>query len=367
MILTYENLLRFSDFKWRANPQLKALNIYNFLSFQDALHYLIKTYQWQNKTILLPAFYCDATIHDMKKHGLNVRLCKIDKKNFDVDLADFKSILKNEKIDIALIYNFFGKNSRLYSDSSWREYLQKDMVLISDFAHSLIPNHKIEFITEKHFYIDSTRKTTCRMMANLIMPTQYQLDNKYVTKFSAFKFTIRGLFFLKSWSLRIATRFNLNSCVDFGMWLYGLHDNAIGSRINAFTGFTWDKFLYHRIDFAKINQHRKSLQTCYISTLQNLVDQKHIELFPLTEQEAGNACFFFLRIINSQAIIPAITLLQKNGIWAEVLWNFDEISEMSLEDKAWAKSMIVLPYSLHTKPKHIQKIATLLEEYFNAK
>lgn len=366
MILTYENLLQWNDFKFLPHPALIQLNQYAFLSFQDALHYLIKKYQWQGKTILVPAFYCDATLHDMAKHGLQVRLCKIDQKNFDIDLADFQTVLRTEKPDIILIYNFFGKNSVLYTEKFWLELITSNTVLISDFAHSLIPNHKIEFFTAQHFYIDSTRKTTCRMLANLIMPKEIQVDNTQVVKQAKFKYALRSLFFLKSWSLRFATVFHNKMLAKFGLWLYGLHDNWIGSPLSAYTGFKWDKFLYNRINFDKIRRYRKELYVLYQQALFSLAN-KHIQLFSLPEQETGNICFFFVRILDAAAIVPLVNFLNQQGVWAEVLWNFSAIQGISNADKAWAESIIVLPYTLRTKAKHIKKIAALIQQFYHAR
>lgn len=362
MILTYENLLKISDFNLKANPTLSQLNSYSFLSFQDALHYLIQAHAWQGKTILLPAFYCAATLHDMQKQGLKIRLCKIDQQKFDIDSNDFRSILETEHIDIILIYNFFGKNSQLYSDPTWQRFITPDTIIISDFAHALVPNHNIEFLCKNHFYIDSTRKTTCRMFANLIMPTGQQVNSQFVVKHASFKLAIRVLFFLKSWSLRLAARLNSKTLADIGLWLYGLHDNKIGSKAQAYSGFAWDRFLYQRINFSKIKQHRKYLQVTYLQALDHL--QKYVELFPLAENEAENSCFFYIRIRDVTAVSQVLSCLNKKGIWSEVLWDFDAIEELSPAERNWCQSIIVLPYTLRTQAKHIQTIAALLQQVF---
>ncbi len=363
MVLTYENLLTFSDFNFAANKNLKQLNSYAFLSFQDALHYLIKAYALKDKTILVPAFYCDATIHDMEKHGLHVELCAIDHKNFDVDVSHFIENLRLHQPDIIIIYNFFGKNSILYSQDEWKKYLKPDVIIISDFAHALIPNHKIEFINQSHFYIDSTRKTTCRMMANFIAPPNVKINKRFIVGLSAFRFFIRALYLIKSMCLRLATRFNSKFISNLGMKFYILHDKYIGSPINSFKGFWWDKFLYRRIKFEKIRQHKKYLYQVYQSQFAQLANDGHIEIIS-TDEDQENICFFFVRILNAN-VAHFSQWLQEKGFWVDTLWDFDAIKNISKEDKQWAKSIVVLPYTLRTKSQHIEQMASLMNVYFN--
>jgi hypothetical protein len=366
MIITYENLLTPSEFRLQPCQQLKNLNIFNFLSFQDALHYLIKIYHLQDKKILVPAFYCDATINDMKKHGLHVSLCQIDHEKFDVNVSDFTSKLQLERPDIIIIYNFFGKNSLLYHDLDWRKHLKTKTVIISDFAHSLIPNHSITFLNERHFYIDSTRKNTCRMMAHLITPKEMTLNTEWVVVYSFFKFYIRTLFLVKSWCLRFATLLNIKFLSDLGTRLYDLHDRYIGSPGCAFTGFWWDSFLYSHINFEKIKNHRRFLYHEYKNILINLAAQGYIEIIELPSKEEENLCFFFIRFTQYEKMSPALKLLQDNGFWVDTLWNFNEIKEITPNDRDWAKSIAVLPYTMRVKQQHIHSITSLLEKFFNA-
>lgn len=367
MIITYENLLRISDYQLHPCKKLTDLHFFNFLSFQDAVHYLIKAYQLQGKKVLLPVFYCDATIKDLEKHGLQVHLCQIDYKNFDVDMTDFQSKLRSEQPDIIIVYNFFGKNSQLYNDRAWLQQLKPGAFIISDFAHSLIPNHNIEFLNERHFYIDSTRKTTSQMMAHLIMPKGTTINKAFIVDYSRFKLGIRILFFLKSWCLWFATFFNMKFFSTLGTWFYILHDNSIGSPQAAFSGFGWDSFLYHHINFKKIRNHRCLLYQEYKKKLGPLAHQGHIELFNLPAEEEKNICFFFFRIIQEGSVADILKFLQDHGYWAEVLWNFDAIKNMSHQDREWAKSIVVLPYTIRTTPHHIKGIATLLETFFNTR
>lgn len=364
MIITYENLLTLSHFKLKSCKKLCRLNSAHFLSFTDALHYLINAYKLENKKILIPAFYCDVVIKDIESHKLNVKLCRIDRKNFDVDIGDFINQLEIEQPDIVLIYNFFGKNSHLYNDLNWTNLLKKDAIIISDLAHSLLPNHNIVFLNKKHFYIDSTRKTTSQMMANLIMPPSIRINKSLISSRYTFRIILRVIFLIKSWSLRIAVALNSQLFSKIGMKLYIYHDKYIGAPKFAFKAFWWDRLFYNHINFEKIKKNRRNLYREYNTRLTPLSEQGHIELFKLSDIEKENICFFFIRIINPIQTTPIITLLQKHGFWAEVLWDFDRIKDITTSDKDWAKSIIVMPFTLSTKAEHVQSMVSLMEKFF---
>src|SRR5688500_15962589 len=107
MTLTCENLLPWSYYRTRTDPALSRLRSIDFLSFQDALHYLVRAFDLAGQKIVLPAFYCDATLKDIEKHGLHIVLCPVDRAGFDVDPGRFEELLRAERPGIVLIYNFF--------------------------------------------------------------------------------------------------------------------------------------------------------------------------------------------------------------------------------------------------------------------
>lgn len=364
MVLTYENLLRLSDLRAIPCAALRPLNTFNFLSFQDALHYLIKTHHLTGKTILVPSFYCDATVDDMRKHGLNVVRCRTDHIRFDVDIADFEAKLRSESPDIVLIYYFFGKTSVLFQDRAWLQHLKPQALLISDLAHALLPHYRLDFLTERHFYIDSTRKSTSCMMAHLVMPPGAMVDSSFVVRLSLFRYAIRALFWLKSGCLRLSADTGLKCVADLGNRLYTLHDHWIGSPMAAFAGFRWDAFQYCHIDFDKIRMHRTMLYDVYRQHFAAIGRAGYLQLFDIPKDEAGNLCFFFAAVADLAQRDALLALFQSQGYWVENLWDFDIQQDISAEDQQWARRVIVFPYSLRTQPHHVEHIATLAKTFF---
>jgi hypothetical protein len=364
MVLTYENLLRLTDLRVIPCETPRPLNTFNFLSFQDALHYLVRAHRLAGKTILVPSFYCDVTVDDMRKHGLHVVRCRTDYARFDVDLADFVAKLRSESPDIVLLYYFFGKTSVLFQDRAWLQHLKPMALLISDLAHALLPQHRLEFLSEQHLYLDSTRKTTSCMMAHLVMPPGMAVDAAGVARFSPFRYAIRTLFWLKSSCLRLATRTGLSFFSNLGNRLYTLHDHWIGSPVAAFAGFSWDAFLYCHIDFNKLSIHRTMLHDVYRRHLAAVSRAGHLQLFDVPPEEAGNLCFFFAAVVDPARRDPLLTLLRGQGYWVDILWDFDVQQDISEEDRQWARRVIVFPYTLRTQPPHVEHIAALTKTFF---
>ena len=365
MTLTCENLLPRSCLQPQADPFFSRLQSVDFLSFQDALHYLVRAYDLAGRKILLPAFYCDATLHDMAKHGLTIVLCPVDQVLFDIDREAFEQLLKTETPDIILIYNFFGKNSRLYIDTTWRQHISPEAIIISDFAHCLLPNHDINFLAERHFYVDSTRKTTSFIMAHLVHPPGFVFRPELAVRLSAFRFAMRALFFLKTACLKVATRTAFDFLAALGMHFFVLHDRFIGSPKAAHRGFRWDGLRFRHIDFAKVRQHRAALYGEYAENFSGLAAAGHIELFELPAAERVNLCYFFLRIVEERRIAELISYLETNGYWVDRLWDFDKVDGMEESERQWAKSIIVFPYTLQTRPAHIRAMAALTRTFFN--
>lgn len=365
MTLTYENFLPLSYFQRAGNRVLKDRNAFNFLSFQDALHYLVRAHNLAGKKILLPSFYCEATIADMQKHGLKVVLCRMDHATLDVNIADFIEKLQTEKPEIVLVYNVFGARSRLYERQDWLQFLTPDALIISDFAHAYFAGHPLVFLGRHHVYIDSTRKTTCRMMAHLVMPDGMAMHHAFISRASLFRYIVRGLFFLKNSMLRLGEKFHCKPLSNAGKRLYLLHDHYIGSHRAAFAGFGWDALLYKHINFHKILAHRTQLYDAYSTAFSPLVEQGHLALFSLPEGEGKNLAFFVARVVETHKVAALLEHFERADIWADVLWDFDAIEGMDEEDRNWAKSVVVFPYTVHTTASHVKKIADLLQEFFH--
>lgn len=360
MSLTCENLLPLSVYSSKSSVWQKV-KPYNFLSFQDALHYLIKAHGWQGQTILLPAFYCDATLKDMEKHGLKIVLCQTDALTFDVDMADFKRKLRKHKPGIVLIYNFFGKSSELYKDLSWCQDLQSDAWLISDCAHSILTTQDIQFLTPRHCYIDSARKTTDRMLAHLVLPKSVSFNAELTTGFSIFKYFVRGLFFLRNSFFRLGHTLHINALTKVGMAFFSLHDHFIGSRMAAYSALRWDGFTYRHIDFKQIAKHREELYRTYAHTFSPLAQRGHIQLFDIAEKEAANLCFYFVRIADEKLANKIIAALHAQGYWADRLWEFD-YSGFSADEVAWGRSILIFPYTMLTKPEDVVRMADVIAQ-----
>lgn len=344
--------------KWSLENRFRVIN---FLSFQDAFDYLIKAYSLQNQKILLPSFYCDATVRNMSEK-LRVILCSVDRERFDVDYDDFVDKVRSEKPRVIILYNFLGMNSLLYRKRDWLRFVPEDTIIVSDFAHSLLPNHRLPFLSKNHFYIDSARKCTPFMIAHLIVPEGFVLQKKLIRPFNMFKIYVRLLFFLKNKLFRLAqwTRSAILEHIATAISIE--HNRLIGERVTPNRAFSLDHLFYCHINFERIVEHRRLLFHTYRKTFKK-IKCPHIQQFNVPATEAGNLCFYFMRI--PSRFIPGLRqYLSERGYLIDQIWDFENFDGLNEHFREWAKSIVLFPYSMHTRPSHVRKMAELITTYF---
>jgi hypothetical protein len=368
MALTCENLLSRSWFKKESNFELEKLQTYNFLSFQDAFHYLIKAYNLRGKTLLVPAFYCDATIADFKKHGLNIILCPMDYGCLEIDVERYKEIVRTTKPDIIIIYNIFGKKSVLLSEKDWLHDVKPETIIISDMAHCFLVDYMpLEKLTDRHIFIDSARKTTSFMMSHLILPSNFPYKKEASDGHDIFSLLVKGIFILKTFFLKLGQTLKSKFFLKVGMNLFGLHDALIGSSLRAYIGFSYDKKHYNSINFSAIREHRKKLYSEYQKQFEPIEKKGNISLFQVSSDDQPRLCFFFLQIKNETLVSNLLDYYSQQGYWPERLWNFDAIEQLEPRARDLAKSIIVFPYTVNTDFTHIAAMANILSEFFDAR
>lgn len=366
MPLTCENIVPLSFLKRLPAAPDPRVTAVPFLSFQDAMHYLIAAFDLAGKTILLPSFYCDVTLDDFRKHGLTVRLYGTDHARFDADISDFYDKIASERPDVVVVYNYFGKTSGLYDDPRWVEMLKPDAFVISDYAHTLYDFAEPKFLHPRHVVIDSARKTTGCMMAHLIAPAGFVLDTRRIATVSAFRLLVRLLFLGKNLCLRWGQSLGLTALVRLGLRIYGLHDDLIGSRAPAFAAFGFDNRIYRHIDFARIKAHKATLYAAYRSAFAPAATAGCVSLLPVPPGEDQNLCFYPVRVMAESSVPDLLQHLESHGYWVEQLWNFDAIPELSAAERAWSKSMLAFPFTPATTTQDVLAMAALVETFYAA-
>ncbi|HTK13720.1 MAG TPA: hypothetical protein VL402_07955 [Xanthobacteraceae bacterium] len=364
MPLTCENIVPLSFFKRVPAAHSAHVTAVPFLSFQDAMHYLIAAFDLAGKTILLPSFYCDVTLDDFRKHGLTVRLYATDHARFDADISDFYDKIASDPPDIVVVYNYFGKTSGLYDDPRWVEALKPGAFIVSDYAHTLYDFAEPKFLHPRHVVIDSARKTTGCMMAHLIAPAGFVPDGRKIANVSAFRLLVRLLFLGKNFCLRWGQGLGLVALVRLGLRIYGLHDDLIGSRQPAFAAFGFDDRIYRHIDFARIKAHKATLYAAYRSAFAQAAAAGCVFLLPVPRGEDQNLCFFPVRVMAESSVPELLQHLENHGYWVEQLWNFDAIKTLSAAERAWSKSVLALPFTPATTIQDIHAMAALVESFY---
>lgn len=362
LVSCWDNLLTVDALTGHKWPWDDKYDIHNFLSFGDAFDYLIKAFSLEGEKILMPAFYCDATIRKISQQ-LKIVFTRIDREEFDVLYDDFLSKVKREKPRVILIYNFLGKNSILYRRTDWLRHISPDTIIISDFAHSLLPNHSITFFTENHFYIDSARKCTPFMIGHLIAPKGYRLQKEHIKPFSIFKIYARLLFLLKNRAFRLALWSGSGFFSRIANNLSSRHNQIIGEKNTPNLAFNVDHLLYSHINFDRVVTHRKMLFKTYGRMLRNF-KSPFVRCFDIPESEAGNICFYFMSI-DPHFIDDLTGYFLENGFVIEQLWDFDSVNGRDENFRKWARSIVIFPYSMHTRVSDVENMCRLLRAFFH--
>ena len=364
-MLSYENLLTPAYFRRRIPAAYALTGSHAFLSFQDAMHYLIRELDWAGKTLLLPAFYCEATVADYRKHGLKVVFCEIDRQTLDVDVDSFRQMLRDTRPDLVLLYHFFGKQSRLYTERSWLDELKAEAWLITDCAHAHMEHHSLERLSPRHIYLDSTRKTSTCMMSHMLLPPGMSLQQQGVSRWAWFRFSIRLLFAIKTICLRLASFWNWRWAASLGDTLYGWHDDMIGSRVQAFAGFAWDRWWYAHMDIPAIGKYRVRVWQWYLNEFADLAGAGHVQIFDMDAAERSRCCFFFVKLncVDQDALLDK---LHEAGYWVEVLWRFQLLDGVPAEFRDWASTVVVLPLTINTRQEHIRAMAAIFRTHCGA-
>jgi len=336
-------------------------NVYNFASFEDAFDYLVKDLELSGEDILMPGFYCEDTANNFQKN-LKTHFCKIDQENFDIDYDDFLRKIKVLKPKVVMIYNFFGKRSILYDEKEWLKYINKDTVLISDMAHGFLFNQKSDFITDKHFYIDSNRKCTQFMISHLLAPAHYKFNTKYISSLNYYKVRTRLLFSLKNLWLILANKLRSHKFLTLSVKFFMKHNGLIGNNKIPTKAFFVDDFLFRHLDVNKINSHKGKIFAKYTEEFAKY-NISQIRLFKIRKKDFETMNFFPIRI-KTEFVKKLMAYFYEESIVIDKLWDLTAIRNLDKKIVQFGEEIIVLPCTSFVHPADVEFICKHLNIFF---
>jgi hypothetical protein len=319
-------------------------------SFEDALWDVLKKRDIPKKSVLLvPDFYCQDVLDNIKSHGYRYTLYSLNE-HFQPNLKEFSRLVKTVKPQAVVVFHACGITSTLTMDWSWTKHIQTNTLIIEDCVHRLINPSTVSFINNNHYVIDSLRKvsplpgsrifgtrTALEYLMSAAQPFSWYTFKSYLYYF-CFRLTLKIGYWTKSGSL--------------SRWAHEVvlkkHDDVIGDSIKPFAGLWLFKPFIDRFNYKKLELLKKK----QVQTYDALIKGRG----PLYKVAINNSDYPLLHVypvgLNDQPSMSIIEQLKKIG--AEVWFKFPE--------SRWSqnRSVLFLPLGFHVTHADIRAVARVL-------
>lgn len=305
--------------------------------------------------MLLPSFYCEDTVNYFRRFA-EVRFYNMDWCNLDADNSSFTDLVRTLKPKVVVIYNVFGKESVLLTDTSWLRILPNDSIIISDCAHSLLPLHDLTPLTQNHFFIDSPRKCTPFMFSHCVYPDENYKRSYKAKKVSWYSVITRILFGTKQWLAALHLKLRVRVLADWSEKIFMIHNGIIGLSNISHAAWFFDPIGFAHIDFDEIVNARIKLWHAYKEEFLRF-PLSRVRTYQLSPQQIGQMSFFPIRVPRDSAQ-ELICSCVKLDVQAERLWNLDRISGLSESECQSGMEIVVLPFTPNMSVKDARQIAS---------
>lgn len=260
-----------------------------YCSWEDALWDLLEIFSIpKNAKILVPSFFCMDVIENMKSHHLRPIYYPMDK-YFTTAPKLFNQLLKEHQPKVVVIFHPVGMTNKLFTSlSEWKQSLPPSSILIEDCVHRIVNAQKIQFISERHFIIDSLRKVVPLAGSNLYH--QNNLVKNKSAKRNNFQTSMYRLKVLFLWAyfqilLSLGNVFSNLKCKQFFLLkaekMMQRGYDIIGDNYQAATGWWFMSLLAKFINHAYIANCKVKQVKLYNSKLRSAVNSPHIFFFPI--------------------------------------------------------------------------------------
>ncbi len=295
-----KRIIGFHDISWKApiawgkkasyppNLQRKI-----FLSWTDALKYLLKEYE--RPTVLIPALYCRETAALIGTHGV-VRTYK----------KNPIEILKAQKPDIVIRYGLKGIPMDMTEKKALREC---GALVIEDFSHAILLPENIQPMHDKHIYIESLRKSVSIEGANMFGTHLPPGKSRYLT---LHKTTVRCLRFTEDVVGFLAWKTGSEFLYNKSDEIFDVLDRQMGSGEEPEQCGMMTKWFLDHLDREKIIEQRKKMGKIYQNIFvklpetwmshQTKIEEKEFQYMAYMPLEAGENAKNMLRFLKEKQI-----------------------------------------------------------------
>jgi hypothetical protein len=328
-----------------------------YLSWEDTLWHLLTIYKMPaSAKVLVPEFFCGHVIENMEAHGLTVSYYPVDSL-MRTRSAELAASIKQVKPDILIVFHPVGIHNQLMNDpKDWFAHLDKNCLLIEDCVHRLVNTQKINFLSERHFLIDSLRKVVPIQGSNVyssallpkpniltsILTLPYRLN--VTTWWALMQINLIKAYLSKNSSREKKYNLRAEHAMIKGYEVIG--DNHLSSP-----GMSVMRYLATHIATNAIENIKQKQAALYLAGLENLLQRLPVWLPQMMISDYKNLRGFPLIMDNSIAD-QLLEHLRSNGV----------LVRFELNDSKWSQKqkIVYLPMGIHVSSRDIQRIVAVL-------
>jgi hypothetical protein len=328
-----------------------------YLSWEDALWHLLKTHKVPaGAKVLVPEFFCGHVIENMKAHDLTVSYYPVDSlmRTRSPELA---ASIKQVKPDILIVFHPVGIHNQLMNDrADWFVHLDKNCLLIEDCVHKLVSMREIDFLSDRHFLIDSLRKVVPIQGSNLYSSVVLPKVSMFASILTLpYRLTVTAWWGLMQINL-IKAYLSKNSSAASAYNLLAEQAmikgyEVIGDNHLPSPGMSVMRYLATHIATDGIENIKQKQATLYLTRLENLLQRPTAWLPRVKASDYKNLRGFPL-IMDVTVADQVLEHLRSNGI----------LVRFELNDSAWSlkQKIVYLPMGIHVSSRDIQRIVAVL-------
>lgn len=128
-----------------------------YLSWEDGLWDIIRSFNIKKgSVILVPSFFCDDVIQNMRSHGLTAEYYAVDD-DLQPDSDSIAHLIKKKKPAFLVLFHAVGIQNQCVTEA-FISKLPKNLIIIEDSVHRIVQHSQVRIFHDRHICMTSIRK-----------------------------------------------------------------------------------------------------------------------------------------------------------------------------------------------------------------
>lgn len=250
------------------NPLVRQLY---YWSWEDGLWDLLRAKQVATgSTILVPDFYCQDVVENIRAHGYMVVTYRLNA-HFQIKIRTLINSIHRHKPAMVILFHACGIQNTITNRSNWIQRIPREVLVVEDAVHQLVDPSTVKPLSDRHFIMDSLRKVS-PFPGSFLYGTKKGLDfhqsRKIWSPYAASSLLLY-LLFRCTLILSHVTRVACLASFAHQRVLKG-HDDIIGNSEVAHRGIGVFAWFAKWIHFAKIQRKKREQVFLYKKTMKGV-------------------------------------------------------------------------------------------------